>query len=623
LLLLFSVEVLCLNRFGLPHTGTFATIHGQQVRASADGLVLRTEKIDDLDQSVSIAHGSGVTTLYAHLAGVDVQAGQRIRSGEVIGRVAGQLHFEVLVAGRPVPLLASVSSRDVDEQFRLFATLYGKGDAILASRSNPGAALENYQEALRLWERKGGRQEESIALFGISRAEKDQGRLEQAQRSLARALELMESTQGRQHAREIYDSAIDLLMEREKREPGRGFGSAAFELSERARAKALLASMASPREPQRALKLREIQDALDSGTVILSYWLGDERSFLWVVGRDSVESRDLPPRRQIEASATRAYLALSESNRRASRSSYEVAVQNLSHLLLGSIGGGTLGQKRLAIIPDGALYNIPFAALSDPVGADRPLLYRHEIVTLTSASELGARKAKSRPANLIAVIADPVFGGDSRGRNGAGQASEGEPDRARSVTSLDSSQLPRLPFSRLEAEHILSLAPARGSLEVAGFSANRDFLMSGVLADFRFLHFATHGIFDAQHPERSGLVLSLVDREGRSQDGLLRASDIRNLRLSADLVVLSSCRTDRGQITRSFREAGASRVMTSLWSLDDQATAELMARFYDALLRRHLPPAAALREAQKSMLEDPRWAAPFYWAAFVLEGDWK
>ncbi len=619
LLLLFSADIFCLNRFergnDLPRAS--AILQGQPVVASADGRVVGIEKIDDLDQAVYITHGSAVTTRYGHMAAVDVRRGQLVRSGDVIGRVADQLRFEVRVAGRPVPILASASSPGMDERSRRFATLYGKGDALLTS--NAEAALENYREALRLWEGKGDRQEESIALFGVSRAEKNLGRLDEAQKAFERALKLMKSVQGRQPGnREVYDFAIDLLMEKEKREPGRGFESAAFELSERGRASALLASLESRLESVRALKLREIQESLDSGTLILSYWLGDERSFLWVVGRDSIASRQLAPRQEIESAATRAYLALSESNRRGSQASAALAARNLSRLLLGPVDEETLGQKRLVIVPDGALSDVPFAALPDPAEAGRPLLDRHEIVSLASASERRALQTKSRPApqHLIAVIADPVFGG------GPGQEERSEPDRARSVASLDLSRLPSLPSSRLEAERILNLAPGN-SLRVTGFSANRDFLMSGGLSDFRYLHFATHGITDTQHPERSGLVLSLVDREGRRQDGLLRPSDIRNLRLSADLVVLSSCRTGQASLVRSFRDAGASRVIASLWNVDDQATAELMSRFYEALLRRNLPPAAALREAQQSMLESSRWAAPYYWAAFVLQGEWK
>jgi CHAT domain-containing protein len=147
------------------------------------------------------------------------------------------------------------------------------------------------------------------------------------------------------------------------------------------------------------------------------------------------------------------------------------------------------------------------------------------------------------------------------------------------------------------------------------------------------VHFATHALIDHAHPELSGIVLSLVDGAGRPQDGVLRLHDVYNMRLSADLVVLSACQTALGPnvrgegligLTRGFLYAGARRVVASLWRVDDAATAELMRRFYDAMLGpRRLPPAAALRAAQVDMSRQPRWAAPYHWAGFVLQGEWR
>jgi CHAT domain-containing protein len=153
-----------------------------------------------------------------------------------------------------------------------------------------------------------------------------------------------------------------------------------------------------------------------------------------------------------------------------------------------------------------------------------------------------------------------------------------------------------------------------------------------MLAQYRIVHFATHGLLDSKHPELSGLVFSLVDRKGRPQNGFLDLQDVYNLNLPADLVVLSACGTALGKdvqgeglvgLTRGFMYAGATRVMASLWSVDDAATAELMRRFYDALLRQDLPPTAALRQAQVRMSKQEQWKDPFYWAGFVIEGDWQ
>lgn len=146
------------------------------------------------------------------------------------------------------------------------------------------------------------------------------------------------------------------------------------------------------------------------------------------------------------------------------------------------------------------------------------------------------------------------------------------------------------------------------------------------------MHFATHSLLNNQHPELSGIVLSLVDEQGQSQDGFLRLYEVYNLKLAADLVVLSACQTALGKeikgeglvgLTRGFMYAGAPRVVASLWKVSDKATAELMQRFYQKMLKDRLRPAAALRAAQVSMLKEKQWAAAYYWAGFVLQGEWK
>jgi CHAT domain-containing protein len=146
------------------------------------------------------------------------------------------------------------------------------------------------------------------------------------------------------------------------------------------------------------------------------------------------------------------------------------------------------------------------------------------------------------------------------------------------------------------------------------------------------VHFATHGYIDSERPDLSAVVLSLVDKNGDPQDGFLRAHDIYNLNLPAELVVLSACQTGLGKevkgeglvgLTRGFMYAGARRLVVSLWNVNDKATAELMRRFYRGMLLQKLTPAAALRQAQTQMSHHPRWSSPYYWAAFVLQGEWK
>jgi hypothetical protein len=127
-------------------------------------------------------------------------------------------------------------------------------------------------------------------------------------------------------------------------------------------------------------------------------------------------------------------------------------------------------------------------------------------------------------------------------------------------------------------------------------------------------------------------ILSLVNDRGAPQDGLLRLHDIFNMRLNADLVVLSACQTALGKeingeglvgLTRGFMYAGAPRVVASLWQVSDVATAELMKKFYAGMPQKRLPASAALRRAQLEIARDPRWASPCFWAGFVLQGDWR
>jgi CHAT domain-containing protein len=196
----------------------------------------------------------------------------------------------------------------------------------------------------------------------------------------------------------------------------------------------------------------------------------------------------------------------------------------------------------------------------------------------------------------------------------------------------DGGSIPRLMASREEAEAIMRLAPPGAGLEAVGFDASRAIATSPELGKYRIVHFATHGLLNSEHPELSGVVLSLVDQQGQPVNGFLRLHDIYNLNLPADLVVLSACNTGLGKdvrgegligLTRGFMYAGASGVMASLWKVDDEATAELMKHFYSGMLKDGLPPAAALRQAQMTMLKQKRWNSPYYWAAFVLQGEYR
>jgi CHAT domain-containing protein len=254
--------------------------------------------------------------------------------------------------------------------------------------------------------------------------------------------------------------------------------------------------------------------------------------------------------------------------------------------------------------------------------------------------EMGERRPATR---TVAVFSDPVFQPDDprvkraglAGLNGGktnGDESKAESDLVRSAGETGLTSFERLIHTRKEAEAIVALAPPEQGFKALDFAASRATVMNAGLDKYRIVHFATHGLLNSRRPELSGIVLSLVDEEGRSQEGFLRAHEIYNLKLNAELVVLSACSTALGKeikgeglagLTRGFMYAGTPRVIASLWNVRDEATAELMKRLYRNILTGKLSPAVALREAQVSMWREPRWAAPYYWAGFTLQGDWR
>ena len=427
------------------------------------------------------------------------------------------------------------------------------------------------------------------------------------------------------------------------------------------------------------LSVAEIQkQVLDGNTLLLEYKLGDDSSYLWAMTPDGVHSYQLPRRAEVEEQARRVYqlltarqpepgMAVAQQRARetAADAQYQTQASILSNILLGPVAA-ELGAKRLLIVADGALQYIPFSALPAPAtqatqtGTDpKPLILDHEIVSLPSASVLALLRsefATREPANkMVAVLADPVFEiddarvkisralkkKDTATQNQMGQAVVSSSDSStvlkRALSSVRGdegrSSLRRLLFSRDEAEAILSALPLQqGSLKALDFRANRNTAMSDELDQYRIIHFSTHGLLDSRHPELSGLVLSLFDEEGHPEEGFLRLNEIYNLHLKADLVVLSACQTALGKevrgeglmgLVRGFMYAGSPRVVASLWQVDDAATAELMKRFYRGMFQEKLPPSAALRAAQIDMIKRKHWQAPYYWSAFVLQGEWK
>jgi len=421
------------------------------------------------------------------------------------------------------------------------------------------------------------------------------------------------------------------------------------------------------------LKLKEMQQQLDADTLLLEYALGKEHSYLWAITNETLTSYELPPEEQIQRRARQVYelLAVQSTNqpgetpaKRGARlakaeAQLSAAAQSLSQVLLSPVTA-KLSHKRLVIVADGVLQYIPFSMLPDPVSrrigrksenqvvnSYVPLIAEHEIINLPSASALAVLRTDQGERTLadkeVAILADPIFSstdprikigktGDSTALSQTGSAAAEATTLQQTLRDFRGQQLERLFYSRDEAEAIYAVAPAGAGFKALDFRANRETATNADLSNYRIIHFATHGLLNAEHPELSGLVLSLVDEKGQPQDGFLRLHEIYNLKLNAELVVLSACQTALGKeikgegligLTRGFMYAGAPRVVASLWKVEDVATSELMKRFYRAMLQQKQRPAAALRAAQLEMMQRKRWQSPFYWAAFTLQGEWK
>jgi CHAT domain-containing protein len=424
---------------------------------------------------------------------------------------------------------------------------------------------------------------------------------------------------------------------------------------------------------QRPLNPAEIREqVLHPNAVLLEYFIARDRLYLFAMTKQEplkvVEIRDKTAIEKAAAFFKR--LKFEDDQELQQRLSYtnpefQRTIRFLSDKLLAPVKH-LLRHQKIWIVSDGELQRIPFAALPDPnsavVAAQRkrskathnarnltPLIVAHEVATLPSVSTIAwlrkVRSGRTPVSGLIALLADPVFSasdervkgltaGQEKVAPAVAQGGKPEPDLEKALRNIEAETAPsmmkRLPASQDEARAIVALVPAEKSLMALGFDANRELVISGALNQFRYLHFATHAYVDDQYPQLSWLALSLVNRQGQEQSGYLRLNDILKLRLGADLVVLGACRTGLGKqlrgegmigLTRGFMYAGVPRVMVSLWDIPDKETAQLMKIFYRHLLKLELSPGEALRKAQVEMWSQARTNAPFFWAAFTLQGD--
>lgn len=355
---------------------------------------------------------------------------------------------------------------------------------------------------------------------------------------------------------------------------------------------------------------------LDEKDVALQYFLGREESYVWLITRDSVQAHRLPPAAEINALARQAHRAIS------TRAGNAAVSATLGELLLGPFVDALQNAQRISIVADGALHYLPFDTLTTGTIAT-PLMSGAIVTYLPSLTTLSLVRANERgeSSRSIAVFADPVF--SSRDARVSAQT-------AVATLASETQPLNRLALSAQEAEAIASLAGTRRVASFIGFDATLSNLRSEAVSAAGIVHIAAHGFVDDEIPARTGLALSMLDEDGGAQTGFVGLRDIYELRLNAELVVLSACETALGAnlagegllgLTRGFMYAGASRVVASLWQVEDRATAELMQRFYAAMLTGGMSPAAALAAAKADLRQSRRWRHPYYWSGFVLIGD--
>jgi CHAT domain-containing protein len=412
--------------------------------------------------------------------------------------------------------------------------------------------------------------------------------------------------------------------------------------------------------------LKEIQQqVLDDTCLLLEYLLGDDRSYLWAITREGIFSYELPKRTEIEARVRRVRELMTASSPRSGEKpeaavarikreevQYEQAAAELSEMLLGPVAD-RLENRRLVIVGEGVLQYLPFGALPSPKSirnaSPEPLVKDHEIVNLPSASTLAVIRKEAalrgKPDRMLAIFADPVFQATDRRVTAKPSTPAARPKPSASTprtttaslspairSDVPGNALPRLRASAEEANTISAMVPPESRFVALGFAANKAAATSAELGRYKIVHFATHTILNENHPDLSSLVMSLVDQSGKAQNGHLQLRDIYNLRLSAELVVLSACETGLGKdvkgeglmsMVRGFMYSGTPRVLASLWKVDDEATAELMTEFYKELLQNNRTPAAALRQAQITQMEKKSRRSPYYWAGFQLQGEWR
>jgi len=438
--------------------------------------------------------------------------------------------------------------------------------------------------------------------------------------------------------RYVYEDIINLLGMLYEKDRTKDYDKLAFKYAERSKSRVLLDLLSESRnasEKESAKNKRITPDlvsldqakmlCIDRNTVLLDYFVGDSSSCLWVITNSKHDFIKLPGRKLLQEQIETIRFSILDPQQAVSDFFTNAGIKLYDELIRPA---DSFLSKRsiLVIIPDGILNYLPFEVL---LAEDKkinpgasysgipffvkkyPVSYVQSVSVLnTLLSQNSTRATSGIVGKNFLGFGDPVY---------------------EDTLSTSKVKYPRLEFSGKEIENVASFfSEGSSDIYLRNKATEENLKRNGALNKFNFIHFATHGLIDENNPDLSSLVLTSEKNSG--EDGFLQAAEIFNLKLNADLVVLSACQTGLGKLvrgegmvglTRAFMYAGTSSVIVSLWGVSDMSTASLMGEFYRNLIKDKLNKTDALRKAQITIMSDEKYAHPFYWAPFILVGDWR
>jgi CHAT domain-containing protein len=599
----------------------------QQARTEADTAIALARRIKGPFEEFYATWQRGMTELAAaQLDEASVFLGQSLRLAEAIAFAPGiiQMHLNLaalniqrgnLAAVRPALAVARRMINGGGAPAIWVAYVDETEATLLAAEGDPRSAADRFARAARFnpspWL-------QTRALVGRARALRDSGRVEDALAAYREAIAAVESVRADTPAEgqrstymadnlNAYRELVSMLWERN----GAVDAVAAFEIAEAARARALRdALVAAGRSPElsQPTSVAAVQSRLAPGQLFVEYMQTGTHLFVFTLSSSRLSWTALPsaePRALASRIGFFRHLAQQEST---TGPLAPAARQLFDDLVAPALRAAASDTTSLIISPDGILQFLPFDLLvmpsRDGPARDTMLIERYVVEYAPSAAMLV--KAPARPdERRILAVSDP----------------HAPFDDARARSAMRGEALRPLVFSRAEADEALRRTGGRGTV-LKGVQAKESAVKAAAPGNYAILHFATHAVINEALPQRSALLLG----SGDGEDGLLEAGEIYGLAVNADLVVLSACQTGLGQLVggegaqslgRAFLRAGAGRVVSTLWPIDDRGSVALMSAFYRSLAA-GIQPAEALTRAKRASMASGM--PPRVWAAFVING---